>query len=328
MRKTRKQRIRRQGRKSRILAYAVGVLVIKSTITFAGVEASGPYFGVPTGTPSTVAETAVGIFNPKYIKAVESAKQKGDLLTDTTVSGEVSSRADLTHIWLNADRARAGEEAPTFIALCVHEVRNDRPNDALAISTDNFRKIIREFKSQGYWFLDSNDIIAIKKGELEQPTKAVFLSFDDGYEDNYTNAYPIIREEGVKATFFLIPDYIGKENRMSIAQLKQMAAYGMCFGSHTMSHKELNNLSAEDIQKELSESKQNLEQNFGLKIDSLAYPGGFQTDNVVEKAKDNYEIAFTADMDKNIPDTAHTIHRFGVFRWSNSIDSIVKYYEG
>ena len=293
---------KRRRQRGKLLACSIGLLAVLSLSALVGAETRKYY----SETQPTIAETII----QNNIKIASTGEEK-------------SLRLDKTHIWLNAEQAKEGAEAPTFVALCVHEVRNDRPNDGFAISTYNFRRIIREFKSQGYWFLDSNDIIAIKKGEMIQPPKAVFLSFDDGYADNYTNAFPIIREEGVKATFFLITDLIGKENRMNDTQLKHMASVGMCFGSHTASHKELSSLSADEIQKEMVESKRILEQDYGIKIESIAYPGGFQSEEVLEKAKNNYEIAFVANMDENIPDTAHTIHRFGVFRWSNSIADIV-----
>lgn len=244
---------------------------------------------------------------------------------ESTDSKAVESwRTDKNKIWLNPDQAKEGQDAPIFIALCLHEVRNDRPDDALAISTQNFRKIVRELKSQGFWFLDSNDIIAIKKGEMEQPEKAVFLSFDDGYEDNYTNAFPILRQEGVKATFFIVSGSIGKDNRMTVEQLKEMASVGMCFGSHTVNHEELDKLSAEQIKSEMNDSKYVLQHDYGIKVESLAYPCGFQSEAVLKEAQANYEIAFTANMDEKTPDTAYTIHRYGVFRWNDSLASIMK----
>jgi peptidoglycan/xylan/chitin deacetylase (PgdA/CDA1 family) len=194
----------------------------------------------------------------------------------------------------------------------------------MAVSCSNFRAIVRELKSQGFWFLDSNDIIAIKKGEMEQPEKGVFISFDDGYEDNYINAFPIIREEGVKATFFLPSSLIGQPNRMNVEQLKEMAAYGMCFGSHTVNHQVLDKLSDDQIKKEMNDSKYVLQHDYGIKVESLAYPGGVQSELTLQEAAKNYEVAFTASMDVNTPDTIYTIHRYGVFRWNDSLASILK----
>ena len=280
---------------------------------------------------AVMAVTAAGIvsaeaYNVKEMAAVEASAETGSVeaVEENQAQAIESWRIDKNRIWLNQQQADESREAPIFIALCLHEVRDDLPDDDLALPTWKFRKIVRELKEQGYWFLDSNDIIAIKKGEMEQPDKAVFLSFDDGYVDNYTNAFPIIREEGVKATFFLVSSLIGTPGRMTVGQLQHMASLGMCFGSHTVNHAELDKLSAEEIEKEMNDSKYVLQHDYGVKVESIAYPCGFQSEKVVEEAQENYEIAFTASMDENTPDTTYTIHRYGVFRWNDSLASILK----
>lgn len=305
---SRMEKRKKAQKKRRIIAAAL--VTALSVSTYVGVEASGLQ-GIPMSFLSNHIEEAVSVLEDTPANDTEKAEEQS-----------VASRTSKNRVWLNPDQAVEGQEAPLFIALCFHEVRNDRPNDNLAISTSNFRKIIRDLKSQGYWFLDSNDIIAIKKGEMKQPEKAVFLSFDDGYLDNYTNAFPIIRQEGVKATFFLVSGSIGKDNRMTVAQLKEMAAYGMCFGSHTVNHEELDKLSPEQIQKEMNDSKYTLEHDYGITVESIAYPCGYESDDVINTAKDNYEIGFTANMDEKVPETPYTIHRYGVFRWHNSLKSI------
>ena len=231
---------------------------------------------------------------------------------------------DKSRLWLNEAQADKDIKPPVFIALCFHEIRDDRPDDPLAVPIENFRKIIRELKYRGYEFLDSNDVVAIKKGRMKQPPKAVFISFDDGYEDNYKNAFPILRQEGVKATFFIVSSMIGKENRMTISQLKEMAAYGMCLGSHTVNHLELNKLSSDIVKKEMLVSRRDIQLKCGFLTKSLAYPCGYISDKVVNEAKKDYNIAFIASMDNKIPNTAYTIHRYGVFRWHDSLASILK----
>ena len=321
-RKESPRRLRRLARKKKMIGVTVALLATASITTFVGVEAMGR---IPIKIAAITAE-----------QSNETATEQGtETIVEETVQEEKtpvvaenafreSVRTGKDRIWLNPDQAKEGHEAPLFIALCFHEVTDDRPDDKLAVSKGNFRKIIKELKNQGYWFLDSNDIIAIKKGEMEQPAKGVFISFDDGYEDNYTNAFPIIRAEGVKATFFLPSSLISKPNRMNVNQLKEMAAYGMCFGSHTVNHQELDKLSDDQIKKEMNDSKYVLQHDYGIKIESLAYPGGFQSELTLQEAAKNYEIAFTASMDENTPDTIYTIHRYGVFRWNDSLASIIK----
>lgn len=253
----------------------------------------------------------------------QAGREEASPAVPQSKESEEAVRTSRTKVWLNPDQAKQGEEAPTFIALCLHEVRSDRPQDPLAYPVHKFRNLVRELKAEGYWFLDANDIIAIQEGKMKQPQKAVFLSFDDGYKDNYTYAFPIIREEGVKATFFLVTNSIGTDNRMTVPMLKEMAAYGMCFGSHTVNHVELDKLSPEQVKHELNDSKYVLQNDYSVVVESIAYPGGFENEAVVDEAEQNYKIAFTASMDENVPETPHTIHRFGVFKWHNTISDIV-----
>lgn len=205
--------------------------------------------------------------------------------------------------------------------LCLHEV--GYRGDALSITPEQFRHLLQEIKAEGYTFIDANDLKLIKDGRMKQPKKAMFLSFDDGYADNYENAYPIIRQEGAKATFFLISSMIGQPGRMSSGQIQEMLDGGMAIGSHTVNHEMLDKITDEQVTTEMEQSKESLQEMFNEPIYAIAYPGGYEDKDVVNIASDVYEIGFIASMDKNVPNTPLTIHRHGVFRWNNSLSSII-----
>ena len=224
------------------------------------------------------------------------------------------------HLQLNTKNG--SPEKTVLISLCLHEVGYN--DDALSITPEKFRKIIKELKVQGFTFVDANDLVAIKEGKKHQPRKAVFLGFDDGYKDNYTNAYPIIKEEGIKATFFLVSNMISHENRMTYPEIQEMLDNGMAIGSHTANHAELDKMSAEEVRSELNDSKYTLEKAFGVKVNSVAYPCGGANEVVVQETGKLYDIAFTASMDESVPNTPLTIHRYGVFSWNDSIGSVLK----
>lgn len=306
------RKIKHTARRKKIANIVIALMATVSMGTWAEAEAADR---LPANIAAIEEQTGETVAN--------GAAQGNDTATAEKDPFQKSIRTGKDRIWINPSQAKKGREAPLFIALCFHEIRDDRPKDDMAVSCSNFRAIVRELKSQGFWFLDSNDIIAIKHGKMRQPAKSVFLSFDDGYEDNYTNAFPIIQEENIKATFFLPTDFIGKPNRMNVNQLKEMAAYGMCFGSHTVTHKQLDKLSNNRIKAEMNDSKYVLQHDYGIKVESIAYPCGFQSKLTLQQAAKNYEIAFTANMDSSIPDTFYTIHRYGVFRWNTSLDSIL-----
>ena len=111
--------------------------------------------------------------------------------------------------------------------------------------------------------------------EVYLPPKPLLITFDDSYQDNYDNAYPILKQNGCVATFFVITGFIDKySDRLTSQEIKEMYASGMRFGSHTESHVILASQSEDSMWKELFFSKQFLEKTLAIPIDTLAYPGG------------------------------------------------------
>jgi len=143
-------------------------------------------------------------------------------------------------------------------------------------------------------YLKSNNYTVIPLAEIEnagQYTKPVIITFDDGYEDNFTNAYPILKKYNFPATVFLISSFIGKPgylNRDEIVKMEDLVS----FQGHTVTHRSLNTLSAGVQNYELSESKQVIETLTGKKVFALAYPNGDYDQQTIEIAKRYYSYAF------------------------------------
>lgn len=114
----------------------------------------------------------------------------------------------------------------------------------------------------------------------------VTLTFDDGWTNQYTNAFPIMKSSGnMPGTFYLISSYLGSGAYMSVDQAKQIQAAGSEIGSHTVSHANLTTLDGAKLTSELADSKRKLEANFGT-VTSLAYPfGGTNATVQAEAAK-------------------------------------------
>ena len=115
------------------------------------------------------------------------------------------------------------------------------------------------------------------------PKKPIVITFDDGYQDNYLYAFPILKEYDFTATIFLVSCYIGKNsqwdtgkeaNLLSINEIKEMAEYGISFGSHTVTHPHLTQLSKERASVEITQSKKELEGIVEKEITSFCYPYG------------------------------------------------------
>lgn len=156
------------------------------------------------------------------------------------------------------------------------------------VSGDALREHIRYFKERAYEFIDSHVFVDVMCGRIpsvENGRRKVWLTFDDGYAGNFDTALPILAEEGVKGTFFVVPSLVGTtliarngakhKDYVSWPQLRLMHAHPSAeIQSHTMSHRRLSTLDNDDLREELEWSRAVLRENLSGTFDFLAYPNG------------------------------------------------------
>ena len=113
------------------------------------------------------------------------------------------------------------------------------------------------------------------------------MSFDDGYKDNYTAVFPLLKKYNAKATFAVINIMIGKKDLyMTESDIKEMIAGGMEIASHTTSHNPLAEIDRKYLEWEIGTSKYILEKRFpGLVVKTLAYPNGSYNDEIIAALK-------------------------------------------
>lgn len=104
--------------------------------------------------------------------------------------------------------------------------------------------------------------------------KPVVLTFDDGYQDAYDEAFPLLKQHGFIGVFYIIINNVNKPSYLSWDEIREMQAAGMIFGSHTMNHVELQNLSPARLKDEVFTSKNILEKELGRPVNDFCYPGG------------------------------------------------------
>ena len=122
------------------------------------------------------------------------------------------------------------------------------------------------------------------------------MSFDDGYIDNYTEVFPIIKEYNVKITIFMISNYVGCPEYMTEDMLKEMSASGLVsIQSHTATHPDLTTQSEESLRAEFQNSKQAIEAITGRKVTALCYPAGAYNGLVTSVASDYFDFAYTTE---------------------------------
>ena len=116
--------------------------------------------------------------------------------------------------------------------------------------------------------------------------KLVVITFDDGYADFYRHAFPVLQQYGFSATMFLPTAYIAEspvsfkgKDCLTWAEIRELNRHGILFGSHTVTHPQLRELSARAVQDEIADSKKTIEEKLGCAVESFAYPYAFpQTD--------------------------------------------------
>ncbi len=141
-----------------------------------------------------------------------------------------------------------------------------------------------EYAASGWRVIPLADLVDWLQGKGPLPQGAVCLTFDDGTEDTYRYAFPVLQRLGLPATVFMITDNIGKPGSLNLHQMQEMHRGRITFGSHTDRHAYLPGLSLEACRKELQISKEKLESLLGQPVDLLSYPGGGYTAPVMELA--------------------------------------------
>lgn len=181
--------------------------------------------------------------------------------------------------------------------ICYHYIGEDPSGKSpLIISKEKFREHLKTIKDNGYTTLTMEELNDYLFKDKPIPQKSVVITFDDGSIDNYTNAFPILKEFNVKATMYVISGYINTSEFLTGEQIKEMSDYGIDIESHTVSHSKLSTLSYEEQLKELKDSKEAIENITGKPIIAVAYPEGkFNEDTKKATIEAGYSMGFTID---------------------------------
>jgi peptidoglycan/xylan/chitin deacetylase (PgdA/CDA1 family)/GT2 family glycosyltransferase len=188
-------------------------------------------------------------------------------------------------------------------ALMFHSISTpqSREESAYFISPQRFHRVLRRLKATGY---EASSLAEWLQGDV--PAHRPLLTFDDGYEDLYSELLPVARKLNFKPLVFLVADRIAGTNLwdhasglssrrlLTLEQIREMQQSGFDFGSHTLTHPWLPDLSDTDLRREVRESKHRLEDMLGTEITSFAYPfGGVDQRVRAAVAEAGYRLAFT-----------------------------------
>jgi peptidoglycan/xylan/chitin deacetylase (PgdA/CDA1 family) len=208
--------------------------------------------------------------------------------------------------------------------------KNDKIAVGLRVSPEVFERQLKYIKDNSYTTITSFELADYINAKKELPKKPILLTFDDGYKDNYTKAFPILQKYNMKGDFAIITGGTNNSDYMTTADLKDLLKKGHYIASHTVNHcttaiKTGNNtfqdspidtiekpctkfatqerLTAGQIKYEFQKSKEDLEKSLGIKVTHIVFPYGFWNQQAVEIAKSlgyNFATTVAPEKDENI----------------------------
>jgi peptidoglycan/xylan/chitin deacetylase (PgdA/CDA1 family) len=191
--------------------------------------------------------------------------------------------------------------------LYYHRVE-DHLHPAVGVSPRVFAAQMEYLRKKNYWSISFEQLADYFLKGRPLPSRPVIISFDDGYLDNFTRAYPLLKKNGFRATIFMVSDYIGQRSEwegcrgddlapmMSREQVLTLRRDGFEIGGHTRSHSDLTAIPPENARRDVEGGKKDLEELLQQPVGSFAYPFGNFNPEVVELVRD---VGFT---------TARTVH--------------------
>jgi peptidoglycan/xylan/chitin deacetylase (PgdA/CDA1 family) len=176
--------------------------------------------------------------------------------------------------------APAGPRAVEMPILVYHTIKPGPVSGSAAArllteSPDAFEQQLKYLKDNGYQTISFTQLCDFLEKGTPIPERPAIISFDDGWDNQFAYAFPLLQKYGFTATFFVVTNYLDHQNFMKIEQLKTMIAAGMSIGSHSRSHPALAGIgNPRRLWDEIAGSKAFLEEQLGVTIDTFAYPYG------------------------------------------------------
>jgi peptidoglycan/xylan/chitin deacetylase (PgdA/CDA1 family) len=196
-------------------------------------------------------------------------------------------RSLTTAVFHPLERAGLAGRSLRLPILMYHSLSDNPENGVAAYYKTNtdpliFRQQMRYLAAEGYKTMELMQVIARLQQDRPFAEKTVVITFDDGFKDFYIHGFPILKEHGFDATVFLPTGFIDNNRRsfkniecLTWSEVREMRKAGIRFGSHTVNHPELKDLPRREIERELVESRVQIEQQLGEPIPSFAYPYAF-----------------------------------------------------
>ena len=195
------------------------------------------------------------------------------------------------------------EQPVQFPILMYHAIHVMDPSEAanagLIVDPETFESHLKALKEAGYYTLTPEEAYkALTENVLPENKKVVWLTFDDSLRDFYNNAFPLLKKYEMKATNNVITGFveIGREDILTLDEMKEMKKENMSFEDHTVNHPDLSVTDSGQVINELKDSKDFLDKNLSQETTTVAYPSGRYTDTTLQIAESlGYKMGLTTN---------------------------------
>ncbi|MGE7684919.1 polysaccharide deacetylase family protein [Peribacillus simplex] len=207
-----------------------------------------------------------------------------------------------TEDWITAESA---VELPILMYHSISE------GNGLRVPREEFQLQMAWLRENGYYTLSPEEAFLVLTENRLPSEKCVWLTFDDGYTDNYTEAFPILKENDMKATVFMIGKSIDKGHHLTENQMVEMSRNGISIESHTINHLELNRMTAKQQEVEMVQSKELFDRILDQDTTVLSYPVGRYNEESLRLSEEaGYKMAVTTEPGGALRDQGmHALHR-------------------
>ncbi len=181
-------------------------------------------------------------------------------------------------IYTGYQYTRSKRDKKGLTILTYHSISREIEPDE-TVTPEEFERQLQYIK-ENFKVISLGEAVKYLQSDFEKISGSVVITFDDGYSDNYYNAYPLLQRHNFPATIFLVSDFIRNNGNkyLSQSQIHEMKNNNISFGSHTVSHQILTRLTNEEVVREIKDSKDILESQLSQIINFFAYPVGTRAD--------------------------------------------------
>ena len=163
--------------------------------------------------------------------------------------------------------------------LMYHYVRvNPNPSDVagrvLSVTSANFSEQMKWAHDHGFHTISLGDLYTAIAGGQKLDRKTMVLTFDDGYDDFHTTAWPILQKNGFEATAYIVGGFVGRPGYMTWDQVIDLDRAGVDIGAHTLTHPDLTKQTAAEAEAQIRGSKSMIEDHLGHAVLDFCYPSG------------------------------------------------------